>query len=138
MTYYLTAGSIGIATERTPIADNGKVILTFLGEHADSVSVGGRHYPIIDRRAEIPTDAIGESTPLSAYALASHRRYTCEPLGRIGEGGTLLSVASGAEALLPRIAELLLTLSERLSAAEERLLFLDAAIMRKPITFGGI
>ncbi len=138
MTYYLTAGSLGVATERTPCPRKGKVILTFLGEHADSVSLDGRFYPIVDGRAEIPADAIPNRAELAAHAHAARRRYACGPLGRVGERGELVAPLYDPDGPLAEIAALLSRLSDRLTAAEERLASLDAAITRKPITFGGI
>lgn len=137
MTYYLTAGSLGVATERTPMPDNGKVILTFLGEAADSVSVCGKFYPIVAGRAEIPSEAIGTLTEVTAHTSSSHRRYACEPLGRVGDRGETIAVVGSQEALLARIAALLSAAVCRLDAAEARLLAHDAAITRKPIAFGG-
>ena len=138
MTYHLLAGTLGIATERTPVPDKGKVILTFLGEHADSVSLDGRFYPIVDGRAEIPAEAIGKKSDLVAHSFSSHRRYPCGPLGRVGEEGGMIAPLTSPDALLARIAELLLGLLDRLAAAEARIEAHDAAIERKPITFGGI
>ena len=138
MTYHLTEIGEGIATERVPVPDNGKVILTFCGSFADNVCVGGRFYPIVDGVAEIPSAAIGTMTPVTAYALSARRRYVCDPLGRLGEGDTHIApLAEEADGHMARLAEALGRMEERLAEAEETVRALARRIEHPTFTIGG-
>ena len=138
MTYHLTAIGEGIAIDRVPVSDTGKVILTFCGEFADNVCVGGKFYPILDGKAEIPTAAIGTLTPVTAYAMKPRRRFVCDPLARLAEEGSLIApIAEEEDGHLVRLSELIGTMEARLLAAEEAILSLTARIQQPTFTIGG-
>ena len=138
MTYYLTSGGIGIATDATPTPDKGKVFITFEGYFADCVCIGGKFYPIIEGCAEIPTKDISGTVPLTAYALGARMRYDCDPLGRIGPAGDLIApVRNSATAHLTTLATLCGELEARLSTLEQRLSALGERIDRPTFSFGG-
>ena len=138
MTYYLTSGGIGIATDATPIPDKGKVFITFEGDFADCVALLGKFYPVIDGCAEIPTDSIRATVPFTAYNLREQRRYTCDPLGRIGAKGDLIApVRESDTAHITAIAATCGALEARLSRLEERLMALGERIDRPTFSFGG-
>lgn len=138
MTYHLTSLGVGIATERAPVEAKGKVLLTFCGDLADTVCVGGVFYPIINNRAEIPCEAISGICPVTAHSLTLRRRYPCDPLARLGERGELIApVPEPWEDQLVRLTSLLGEWNGRLSAAEESLLSLEKKIETPAITFGG-
>lgn len=139
MTYILTHGGLGIATDRTPSPAKGKVMLTFEGEFADCVCVCGRFYPIIGGVAEVPASAIEGTVPVTAYATAAGRRYTCDPLGRIGEGGELIAPTADTTAEhLAALAEKGKQLEARITELSERLTALGERIDRPTFHFGGI
>ena len=138
MTYYLTSGGIGIATDATPVSSKGKVSITFEGYFADCVSVAGKFYPIVDGQAEIPADDVVGILPMTAYALGSRLRYTCDPLGRIGERGELIApVRDSATSHITALAATCGALEARLSALEGRILALAERIDRPAFSFGG-
>lgn len=138
MTYYLTSGGIGIATDATPAASEGKVSITFEGYFADCVSVAGKFYPIVDGHAEIPAADIHGTHPMTAYALGSRMRYTCDPIGRIGPGGELIApVRDSTTAHITALAATCGALEARLSALEGRILALAERIDRPTFSFGG-
>ena len=138
MTYYLAAAGLGIATDRAPLPAEGKVTVTFEGEFADCVCVGGRFYPIVGGEASIPASAIVSQTPVTAHALASRRRYLCDPLGRVGTEGEMIAPVRDTES--EHLCTLFATLGElagRVEAIEERLAALGERIDRTPFQFGG-
>ena len=138
MTYHLTPLGIGIATDRAPVPATGRLTLTFRGEFADALFVGGRFYPIVGGVCELPCEAVEAVTPVTAHALAARRRYVCDPLGRLGDGGALIApLPSPAEENTVRLSEALGEAMRRLDAAEETLRELDAAIRKTPFTIGG-
>ena len=139
MTYYLTRNGLGITTEREPVPDNGKVTLTFKGEFADSVCIGGRFYPIIGGKAEIPTEGLCSPAPITAYALSERRRFVCDAIGRIveGEGAYLVPLVDDAEGRLASLAIAACELSGRMDALEERIGILTQRIEGAPFTIGG-
>lgn len=139
MTIHLTKNGLGITTDREPVRDNGKVLLTFKGEFADSVCVGGTFYPIIGGVAEIPTKGLCTPSPLVAYALGERRRYVCDAIGRIGEGedSLLVPLVEDAEGRLASLAIAACELSGRMDALEERIEILTARITGTPFTIGG-
>lgn len=138
MTYYLTSGGIGIATDAAPVPDKGKVSITFEGEFADCVALCGKFYPIIDGYAEIPTGNICGTVPVTAYNLGEQRRYACDPLGRIGTRGDLIApVRDSDTAHIAALAATCATLEARLSRLEERLTAFGERIDRPTFSFGG-
>ena len=139
MTYYLTKNGLGIVTDRAPIPDKGKVTLTFNGEFADSVCIGGRFYPIIGGTAEIPTEGLCPPVPITAYALSERRRFVCDAIGRIGEGeeSYLIPLVEDAEGRLASLAIAACELSGRMDALEARIEILENRITGTPFTFGG-
>lgn len=138
MTYHLTPLGTGIATDRAPVPASGRILLTFRGEFADALFVGGRFYPIVGGVCELPGEAVGALTPVTAHALGARRRYVCDPLGRLGTGGELVApLPSSAEESTVRLSEALGEAKGRLDALEERLLELDAMIRKTPFTIGG-
>ena len=139
MTFYLTRNGLGITTEREPVRDNGKVLLTFKGEFADTVCIGGRFYPINGGVAEIPTEGLATPAPVTAYAARERRRYVCDAIGRIGEGqdSCLVPLTEDAEGRLASLAIAACELSGRMEALEERIEILTARIEGAPFTIGG-
>lgn len=139
MTFHLTRNGLGITTDREPVRDNGKVSLTFKGEFADSVCVGGRFYPVVNGTAEIPTEGLCPPAPVVAYALGERRRYVCDAIGRIGEGseGLIVPLTEDAEGRLASLAIAACELSGKVDALEERIEILTARIMGTPFTIGG-
>ncbi len=138
MTYYLTSGGIGVATDATPVTDSGKVFITFEGYFADCVALAGKFYPIVGGRAEIPTGDIRGVVPMTAYALGARMRYACDPIGRIGPLGELIGpVRDSATAHITALAATCGELEARLSALEGRLLALGERIDRPTFSFGG-
>ncbi len=137
MTYHLTSLGIGIATERTPVPADCNVLLTFCGEKADSVCVGGRFFPIEGGTAHVPAALIEGTTPVSAYCHADRRRYPCDPLARLGERDEWIApVPSSSESTLLLLCERLGAAGARLQGAEETLGALGEKIHKKPFTFG--
>ena len=139
MTFYLAKNGVGITTEREPIRDNGKVMLTFRGEFADSVCVGGKFYPITNGVAEIPTTGLCPPAPVVAYALSGRRRYVCDAIGQVGEGEDklLFPLVEDAEGRLASLAIAACELSGRMDALEERIEILTKRIEKEPFTIGG-
>ena len=138
MTYFLTKSGLGITTERDPTPAIGKVTLTFKGEFADSVCVGGRFHPIIGGRAEIQTEGLSFPVSITAYALAERRRFVCDAIGRIGEGEDtfLVPLVEDAEGRLASLVIAACELSGRMDALEERIEILTARIEGTPFTIG--
>ncbi len=138
MTYYLTAGGIGIAKEREPIEDKGTVIFTFKNKKVDSVCVGGRFYPVKGQTAEIPTEGLSGSIPVSAYLLGEKTRYVCDSLLFIGERPRLLLAQTEPQGeQLYQLAEAQATLDERLTALEAATASLRESLYPTPFSFGG-
>lgn len=139
MTFHLTKSGIGVTTEREPIPAKGKVRLTFKGEFADSVCVGGKFYPIIGGVAEIPTKELCTPAPVVAYALGERRRYVCDAIGRVGEGeeALLVPLTEDAEGRLASLSIAVCELSGRMDALEERMEVLSKRIIGEPFTIGG-
>jgi hypothetical protein len=140
MTYHLTHLGIGIATERTPVAAKGKVILTFLGAYADTVCIENRFYPIIGKRAEIPAEAFSDTTEITAHALAEGKRYSCDPIGRFTDGELsylVPLVTRTADSTAAFLADLISDLETRVREMGEQIAALGARIEQKPFTFGG-
>ena len=138
MTYHLTPLGIGIATDCAPVPAKGLLSLTFRGEFADALFVGGRCYPIVSGVCELPAEAVSATVPVTAHALASRRRYVCDPLGRIGKEGELIApLPSPAEENAVRLFEAIGRAERRLDEMEKTLSELDAMIRKKPFTIGG-
>ena len=138
MTFHLTNNGLGITTEREPVRDVGNVLLTFKGEFADNVCVGGRFYPIIGGVAKIPTEGLATPAPVTAYATRERRRYVCDAIGRVGEGrdSCLVPITEDAEGRLASLAIAACELSGRMDALEERIEILTARIEGTPFTIG--
>ena len=137
MTYYLTPKGHGIATERTPIPDNGKVLLTFDGDFADSVCVNARFYPIVGRTAEIPTDALLDENAVTAYDLAAGRRYACDSILRSAEGGFLVAAGAPEEERLIALSLAVARAERHIAALEEEVRSLRTLTSPTPFSFGG-
>lgn len=138
MTYHLTPLGIGIATDCAPVPAAGLIPLTFRGEFADALFVGGRFYPIVGGVCELPAEAVASTAPVTAHALAARRRYVCDPLARIGKEGEMIApLPSPPEENAVRLSEALGALEGRLAAAEATLRELDAIIRKTPFTIGG-
>ena len=140
MTFYLTKSGTGITIDREPIRTKGKVTLTFKGEFADSVCIGGKFYPIIGGVCEIRAEEILAPAPVTAYALAERRRFVCDAIGRVGEGeeALLVPLVEDAEGRLASLSVAACELSGRMDALEERIEILTARINGAPFTIGGI
>ena len=137
MTYYLTPQGHGIATERAPVPDNGKVLLTFDGDFVDSVCVNAKFYPIVGRTAEIPAEELLDENTVTAYHLGAGRRYPCDGIIRSAEGGFLVAVGAPEE-------ERLIALSLAVARAERRIADLEGEVRSlrtltfpTPFSFGG-
>ena len=137
MTYRLTPQGFGIATERAPVPDKGKVLLTFDGEFADSVCVNGHFYPILGKTAEIPTACLTGENAVTAYSLATGKRYACDPILRTEEGGHLVAASAPAEERLLTLTLALCEAERRIGALEADLRTLSAHISPTPFSFGG-
>jgi len=138
VTYYLSFSGIGIAKEREPIEDKGKVSFTFTGKKADSVCVGGRFYAVKDQRVSVPTEGLSGTVPITAYLLSERLRYVCDSLLFIGEEPRLiLPVPEENGEQLCRLAEQQESFSERLSALESGLASLKEELYPTPFSFGG-
>ena len=139
MTYTVVPTGFGIATDRTPIPDKGKVLLTFKGETVDTVCVGGLFYPVKNGSAEIPTEPLTHKTPVTAYALAERRRYPCDAIGVVEAEGArfLVPIAEEEDARTVATAILLADLSARIRTLEGDLAALAERITPTPFTFGG-
>ena len=142
MTYRLFKAGVGLAEERLPIPENGKVKFTFCGESADYVCICGRFYPIADGAAEVPTEDLPEAIAVSAYSIAERKRYLCDSLIRVGgESGKgtafLVPAPSEDRELISLLAERIATLEERLSEAEKRISRHEKSISGNIFTFGG-
>ena len=139
MTFYLTKNGVGITVKADAVYKDGKVLLTFMGETADSVCVGGCFYPIKGGVAEIPTERICTPAPVVAHALGERRRYVCDAIGQIGERGEqrLALLTEDAEGRLASLASAACELSGRMDTLEERITILENRITGTPFTFGG-
>ena len=139
MTYTVVPTGFGIARDRTPIPDNGKVLLTFCGEYVDTVCIGGLFYPVKNGKAEIPTDTLTHKTPVTAYALTEHRRYPCDAIGVVESEGArfLVPIAEEEDARTVATAILIADLSARVRTLEGDLAALAERITPTPFTFGG-
>ena len=139
MTYTVVPTGFAVVTDRTPIPDKGKVLLTFCGEYVDTVCVGGLFYPIKNGKAEIPTAPLTHKTPVTAYALTEHRRYPCDAIGVVEADGTrfLVPIAEEEDARTVATAILLADLTARISTLESDLAALAERITPTPFTFGG-
>ena len=139
MTFYLTRNGQGITTDSTPCRNADRITLTFIGEAADSVCVGGRFYPIKGGVAEIPTEGLCTPAPIVAHALKERRRYVCDAIGQIGEGEerAFAPLVADAEERLASLAIAACALSGRMDALEERIEILTSRIEGTPFTFGG-
>ncbi|MBO7292997.1 MAG: hypothetical protein J6V07_03585 [Clostridia bacterium] len=138
MTYHLTPLGVGIAIDRAPVPAVGLISVTLRGEFADALFVGGRFYPIVGGVCELPAEAVTATTPVTAHALSARRRYVCDPLGRLGDGGALIApLPSSCEETAVRLSEALGEATRRLDAMEETLRELGAMIRKTPFTIGG-
>lgn len=138
MTYYLSFSGIGIAKEREPIEDRGKVSFTFTGKKVDSVCVGGRFYTVKDQKVCIPTEALSGTVPVTAYHLSEKLRYVCDSLLFLGEEPRLvLPVPEENGEQLCRLCEQQEAFSERLAALERGLSSLKEELYPTPFSFGG-
>lgn len=138
MTIYLTKNGGGITVKREAVYENSKVLLTFIGEAADSVCIGGCFYPIKDGIAEIPRERIVTPAPVTAHALGERRRYVCDAIGEDSDGeGGLILLTEDAEGRLASLAVAACELSGRMDALEARTAILEAGINKTPFTFGG-
>ena len=138
MTYTLSFSGIGIAKEREPFEDKGKVFFTFAGKKVDTVCVGGRFYAVKDQQVTVPTAALSGTVPITAYLLSERLRYVCDSLQFIGEAPRLiLPVPEENGVQLCRLTEQQEALCERLAALEERLAALKEELYPTPFSFGG-
>ena len=139
MTYRLFKAGVGLAEERLPIPEVGKVRFTFCGENADYVCICGRFYPVVDGAAEVPTEDLPEAIAVSAYSIAEKKRYLCDSLIRVGGEGAAYLVPAPSEdrELISLLAERIAAQEERLCAAEARLGTHEAKILGNTFTFGG-
>jgi hypothetical protein len=138
MTYYLSSSGIGVAKEREAFEDKGNVSFTFTGKIVDAVCVGGRFYAVKDQRANIPTDTLSGTVPISAYRLSEKLRYVCDSLLFLGEDPRLiLPVPEENGEQLSRLSEQQEAFSERLSALESKLAAFKEELYPTPFSFGG-
>ena len=86
MTYTVVPTGFGIARDRTPIPDNGKVLLTFCGEYVDTVCIGGLFYPVKNGKA-----VIGLKEKYMTPATVKVSKNTVEAF----DDGTLLTYVDG-------------------------------------------
>ncbi len=140
MTFHLTDAGYGLAFRSEPIRIGEKVLFTFKEKSADYACIGGKFFPIIEGRTEVPFEDLPELFSVTVHAKCG-RRYLCDTLAKVeGEevGSVYLAPLADCEGqMLIALSERLLELSARLDAAEDRITAHDEAITQKPITFGG-
>lgn len=138
VTYTVVPTGFAVVTDRSPIPDEGKVLLTFNGEFVDTVCVGGIFYPIKNGTAEIPTVSLTHTTPVTAYTLSERRRYPCDAIGVVEADGEryLVPVSEGADLETVATALAIAALEARVAALEADLATLRERISPTPFTFG--
>lgn len=125
MKYILTKGGHGYFAGISPEKDDGKLCLSFSGETAESVSIGGKFHPIRGGVAEVPTAGLSGKLAFAAHNLTAGKRYVCDELFITEDGGGRMifcSCSADAAKVAASVDELLAErtdLKKRLEKLEE-------------------